>query len=98
MASFFTKFPQLVGPALQLVLSMKDSQVLIETQNIKELNAGALETLYVEAIMELCNYCPQCFGPQEFNLLKTHLTQGASAMSVKNVSSLVESICYVCTK
>ena len=30
--------------------------------------------------------------------MKSHLTQGASTMSIKNVSSLMESICYVCTK
>jgi len=98
MASFFTKFPQLVNPALQLILSMKDSQALIETQNIKEISAEGLETLYTQTIMELCQHCPQFFSQQEFLQLKNHLTQGASAMSAKNVSCLMESICYVCTK
>jgi len=46
MASFFTEFPQLINPTLVLVLSLKESQALVEAQNITELDAEALETLY----------------------------------------------------
>ena len=98
MASFFTKFPQHIGLTLQLILSLRDSQVLIVSKNIKDISAEGLETLYIECVMELCQHCPQFFSQQEFNLLKNHLTQGASTMSAKNVSAIMESICYVCTK
>ena len=46
MASFFTEFPQLINPTLELVLSLKETQALVEAQKITEVDPEALETLY----------------------------------------------------
>jgi len=44
-ASFFTKMPELINPAIRVVLSLNESLVLANNHAVEGLNVSALETL-----------------------------------------------------
>lgn len=57
-----------------------------------------METLYVKAIMEICQYCHRSFTMADFLMLKHHLAECTASMEVGNLSLLMESLCYVATQ
>lgn len=100
MASFFSQMPQHFNTTLRLVVSTRGSISALKNLNNPEVKdlMDSLEKLYVKTVMELCQACPQFFTLSEFQILKDHLNQNASEMSVTNLSLYVESVCYVCSK
>ena len=110
IGSFLTKFPQRMNPYLELLL--KSYQYVLINQEYQSQPSekktqmwdnfssqmASFETLYTEASMEICNHCALSFTENNFNLLKTHIQSNYSSMSQKSLTSLMESIAFVCSK
>ena len=103
MASIFTKIPEALSTALEIVLSMRDSvELLTKITSVRTLPAcvdlEALEQLYVQAVMDLGYNCPDIFSEQDVFTLKNHLVTYSGAISNRNLQNLMESLCFICTR
>lgn len=98
MASFYKHFPHLINETIQIVLQVSETIKVLSVEELQNSpNYASLETLYIQAIMELCQHCPSHIGEKEFALLRDHLTNNAASLQTRSTSDLMESLCCLCS-